>query len=73
MSQTEYQIKPGNIKSNSEETSSVSKIVMKQNMRIIKEIKAEEKPLITKTMSYCHAFIKNFKSSAKDDWVFSGI
>lgn len=47
MSQTEYQIKPGNIKSNSEETSSVSKIVMKQNMRIIKEIKAEEKPLIT--------------------------
>ncbi len=29
MSQTYYQIKPGNIKGNSEETSSVSKIVMK--------------------------------------------
>ena len=29
MYQTEYKIKPGNIKSNSEETSSVSKIVMK--------------------------------------------
>ncbi|MBC2966329.1 hypothetical protein ACUW9V_001470 [Staphylococcus epidermidis] len=42
-------------------------------MRIIKEIKAEEKPLITQTMSYCHAFTKNFKNSAKGDWVFSGI
>jgi len=29
MYQTEYKIKPGNIKSNFEETSSVSKIVMK--------------------------------------------
>ena len=47
MNSTEYKIKPGNITSNSEETSSVSKMVMKQNMRIIKEIKAEEKTLLT--------------------------
>ncbi len=36
-------------------------------------MKAEEKPLITQTMSYCHAFTKNFQNSAKGDWVFSGI
>ncbi|MDS3950364.1 hypothetical protein [Staphylococcus epidermidis] len=36
-------------------------------------MKAEEKVLITQTMRHCHAFIKNFQSSAKDDWVFSGI
>ena len=36
-------------------------------MRIIKEMKAEENAPITQIMSYCHAFTKNFKNSAKDD------
>ncbi|MBX5318905.1 hypothetical protein [Staphylococcus caprae] len=37
------------------------------------EMKAEEKALITQTMSHCHAFSKNFKSSAKGDWVDSAM
>ena len=37
------------------------------------ELKAEEKALITQTMRHCHAFSKNFKSSAKGDWVDSAI
>lgn len=36
-------------------------------------MKAEEKALITQTMKHCHAFSKNFKSSAKGDWVDSAI
>ena len=46
---------------------------MKQKMQIIKEMKAEEKTLITLKMRHCHAFSKNFKSSAKGDWVVSKI
>ena len=37
------------------------------------EMKAEEKALITQTMSHCHAFSKNFKGSAKGDWVDSAM
>ncbi|MDS3945542.1 hypothetical protein RJC23_10665 [Staphylococcus epidermidis] len=37
------------------------------------EMKAEEKALITQTMKHCHSFSKNFKSSAKGDWVDSAI
>lgn len=36
-------------------------------------MKAEEKALITQTMSHCHAFSKNFKGSAKGDWVDSAM
>ena len=49
------------------------KSVLKLKMQIIKEMKAEEKALITQTMKHCHAFSKNFKSSAKGDWVDSAI
>ena len=42
-------------------------------MRIINEMKAEEKTLITLTMRHCHAFSKNFKSLTKGDWVVSTI
>ena len=42
-------------------------------MRIINEMKAEEKTLITLKKRHCHAFSKNFKILAKDDWVVSTI
>ena len=41
MSQTEYQIKPGNITSNSEETSSISKVSCEIQVAISKKIKGE--------------------------------
>ncbi|WP_431522342.1 hypothetical protein [Staphylococcus argenteus] len=40
MSQTEYQIKPGNITSNSEETSSISKVSYEIEVVISKNLKA---------------------------------
>ena len=49
------------------------KSVLKLIMQIIKEMKAEEKTLLTLKMSYCHAFSKNLKSLTKDDWVVSTI
>lgn len=46
MSQTEYQIKPGNIKANSEETSTVSKIsyeIENANNSGLKKVKSMNK------------------------------
>ena len=65
MSQTEYQIKSGNIKGNSEETSTVSNISyeienannsgLKQN-KIDKQIKSYKKNKFPKNLSYLKSY-----------------
>ena len=69
MYQTEYKIKLGNITSNYEATSAVSKISSEIENANHKRDESWRKTLITLKMRHCHAFSKKFKSWAKEDWV----
>ena len=67
MSQTEYKIKPSNIKSTSEETSyEIEYANNKWDENWRKSTDNTNNELLSR-------FQQKFKSSAKDDWVFSGI